>query len=64
MILGRGRRAEPGAMFTPVIFVLRAKKNHRCCVEGGSRGEKEVELSLSDLQFFFGKGQKRCGETS
>ena len=51
-------------MFTPVIFVLRAKKNHRCCVEGGSRGEKEVELSLTDLQFFFGKGQKRCGETS
>ena len=40
-------------MVTPVLFVLRAKKNHRSCVEGGSRGEEEVELSLSDLQFFF-----------
>ena len=51
-------------MVTPGLFVLRAKKNHQSCVEGGSRGEEEVELSLSDLQFFFfGKGQKRCGET-
>ena len=58
MILGRWQRAGPGAMFTPVVFVLRAKKNHRSCVEGGSRGEKEVELSLPDLQFFFWKGSK------
>ena len=46
-------------MVTPVLFVLRAKKNHRSCVEGGSRGEEEVELSLSDLQFFFLERVKR-----
>ena len=48
-------------MFTPVIFVLRAKKNHRCCVEGGSRGEKEVELSLTDLQFFLERVKRDVG---
>lgn len=58
MILGRWQRAEPGARFTPVVFVLRAKKNHQSCVGGESKGEKEVELSLSDLHFFFLKGSK------
>ena len=48
-------------MFTPVVFVLRAKKNHRSCVEDGSRGEKEVELSLPDLQFFLERVKRDVG---
>ena len=61
MILGRWQRAGPGAMFTPVVFVLRAKKNHQSCVEDGSRGEKEVELSLPDLQFFLERVKRDVG---
>lgn len=61
MILGRWQRAEPGARFTPVVFVLRAKKNHQSCVGGGSKGEKEVELSLSDLHFFFERVKRDVG---
>ena len=61
MILGRWQRAGPGAMFTPVVFVLRAKKNHRSCVEDGSRGEKVVEMSLPDLQFFLERVKRDVG---
>lgn len=43
--VSRRQTAGPGAMFKPVVFVLRAKRNHENSVRGRSGGENEVGMS-------------------